>query len=451
VSATAGECLQGGRRWERGLLLDVGSTFTKVAVVEPGGEVLAHSQALTSIDTDVLEGAANAVAALPAGCREQFDWALASSSAAGGLRMASVGLTAALSGRAATFAVLGAGAKVVAVEAGYLDDGALERLRRAKPHLLLLSGGVDGGNSDALRYNAARLASLHDVCGVVIAGNRRAAEAAAATLAERGRDVRVVDNVFPAPGELTIAPSREAIRELFMLHITRSKGLDGLMRRLRCACEPTPLAVSRALENLGREPVALVDVGGATTDVHSLVAPTERIPRARPPAPDVMRTVEGDLGVREGAPGIVDVMGPLGADLDAAARARREHPGHVPGDARERAVDATLAAAAVAIAVSRHTGVVVVRDRSSREAHAVPGRDLRSCRLLVATGGVFAHSADAGVIVRGALNELDGPFVPSNPEIAIDRDYVLYASGLVSRLDRPLAGRMAASVVQGAS
>jgi uncharacterized protein (TIGR01319 family) len=407
----------------------------------------------------VLLGTAQAVAALPPACGGGFDWALACSSAAGGLRMASVGLTAALSGRAATFAVLGAGAKVVAVEAGYLDDGAIERLRRARPHLLLLSGGTDGGNQAALRHNAARLAPLHDVCGIVIAGNRSAASEAAALLTDRGRDVRVVDNVFPAPGEVVIAPSREAIRELFMLHITRAKGLDGLMGMLRCECEPTPLAVSRALWDSVGEPVVLVDVGGATTDVHS-VAPAQSAQRARPPAPEVMRTVEGDLGVRAGAPAIVDAMGEslrtrleasLGADLKKAARLRRDHPDHLAAGDPDLAIDGALAAVAVAVAISRHTGDVVVPDRTWGERREVLGRDLRPCRLLLATGGVFAHSADAAAVIRRALADLDGPLVPSEPAIAIDRAYIAYAIGLVARLDRSLAKTMTATVLKDAA
>src|SRR5262249_12472322 len=141
----------------------------------------------------------------------------------------------------------------------------------------------------------------------------------------------------------------------------------------------------------------------------------------------------------------------LGTDLDAAARARREQPGLLAADGRERAIDATLAGAAMAVALSRHTGDVVVRERSWPERREVGGRDLRSCRLLLATGGVFAHSADAGSIVRGALRDLDGPFVPRDPAIAIDRGYVLYASGLVARLDRALAAQMTASVLEEAA
>jgi uncharacterized protein (TIGR01319 family) len=273
--------------------------------------------------------------------------------------------------------------------------------------------------------------------------------------------VRVVDNVFPAPGEVVIAPSREAIRELFMLHITRAKGIDALMTMLRCDCEPTPLAVSRALWDQG-EPVALVDVGGATTDVHS-VAPVVSSPGARPPVPEVARTVEGDLGVRSGAPAIVEAMGEgmrgrleagLGVDLGAAGRLRRERPAILSEDATDRAIDAALAGVAVAVAVGRHAGDVVIREGEWSERREIIGRDLRPCRFLIATGGVFAHAAgpgDAEAIIRAGLAELGSQFVPESPAIVVDRDYVVYGIGLVARSDRPLAARMRAALLEEAA
>ena len=282
--------------------------------------------------------------------------------------MASVGLTAALSGRAATFAVLGAGAKVVAVEAGYLDDDALERLRRARPHLPSLSGGVDGGNSDALRYNAARLASLHDVCGVAIAGNRRAAEGAAATLAERGRDVRVVDNVFPAPGELTIAPSREAIRELFMLHIT-VEGPRRLDAEAALACErrrrsavpwrtsaasPWRWSTSRttwtSTHSWRRRRPAARTAAGARRDAHGRRRPR----RARGRAGDRRRD-----GVVPGGSGC---GGACAAGASRPRARRRSRAGRRRNPRRRRRRDRGR----------RHTGDVVVRDLSSREDMRCP-------------------------------------------------------------------------------
>jgi uncharacterized protein (TIGR01319 family) len=368
--------------------------------------------------------------------------------------MASVGLTAALSGRAGDLAALGAGAKVVAGEHGFLDDAALARIDAATPHLVLLSGGLDGGNAEALLHNAAMLARLGSPCGFVIAGNACVADQAAAAIRDRNRDVRIVDNVFPRAGEIAITGTREAVRDLFLHHITKAKGLDGLMRALRSECEPTPLAVSRSLAHLADDgPVVVVDLGGATTDVHSLGGVREERRAAELPEPETMRTVEGDLGMRWGAPGTVDAMGDaarrcveaqLGCDLAREAALRHDEPGFLPLTAFDLGVDRALAEAAMAVALERHAGKVVVRHRPWGDRYHVTGKDLRPCRVLVATGGVFRHAADPVALTRAALGAIDDAQVPRAPVITVDQDYSLYAIGLLARHASGLADALAA-------
>ncbi|MGI9334307.1 MAG: glutamate mutase L, partial [Gammaproteobacteria bacterium] len=224
VLAPADDCLGGKRRWRKSLLLDIGSTFTKALVIAPDGSILGRAEAPTTIDDDVMDGVCNAVASLPDQAPGPFDWALASSSAAGGLRMASVGLTASLSGKAGALAALGAGAKVIGSEHGYLDLEGVARIEAMRAHLVMLSGGIDGGNARALIHNARMLAELETPQGYVIAGNSDVAGDACSILEGRGRDVRVVANVFPRPGEIAIGDTREAVRDLFLRHITRAKG-----------------------------------------------------------------------------------------------------------------------------------------------------------------------------------------------------------------------------------
>jgi uncharacterized protein (TIGR01319 family) len=446
--------LVSGRPWRQALLIDVGSTFTKIMVIGPEGGVLGRAEAPTTIDNDVMDGVAQAIASLPEELRETYDWSLASSSAAGGLRMASVGLTAALSGRAGALAAFGAGAKVVANEQGFLEPGAIARIEATAPHLVLLAGGLDGGNSEALVHNARALAGLRTPHGFVVAGNAAAAGEAADLLRGGARDVRVVDNVFPRAGEIAITATRDAVRDLFLKHITRAKGLDGLMETFKTECEPTPLAVSRALAHLPGDggPVVFVDLGGATTDVHSLGGVREDHRVVEIPEPEIMRSVEGDLGMRWGAPGTVEAMpasaraaaeARLDCDLEAEARRRRDLPSFLPSDEHDRAVDRELAQAAVAIAVERHAGKVVVRHRPWGDRYQVTGKDLRPTRIVVATGGAFRHGRDPADLVRHALAGIDGAQVPRNPMIAIDANYALYATGLIARLSPGLARRLA--------
>ena len=85
---------------------------------------------------------------------------VACSSAGGGLRLAVVGYEELISAEAGHRAALSAGARVVHVAAGRLDDGSLAALRAVGPDVVLLVGGTDGGEASVLRHNAAALAGI---------------------------------------------------------------------------------------------------------------------------------------------------------------------------------------------------------------------------------------------------------------------------------------------------
>jgi len=85
---------------------------------------------------------------------------LATSSAAGGLRMTVHGLTQKMTAMAAREAALGAGGVVEYQTAGKLTDHDLRAIDRARPGLIMLAGGVEGGDSDVVLHNARRLKEL---------------------------------------------------------------------------------------------------------------------------------------------------------------------------------------------------------------------------------------------------------------------------------------------------
>src|ERR671925_355820 len=97
----------------RFLCLDVGSTWTKGALVSADGELLGTAQHATT-PPEVLHGIAAVTEALGAGDAE----VLACSSAGGGLRLAVVGQERLVSAEAGRRVALSAGAKVVHVSAG---------------------------------------------------------------------------------------------------------------------------------------------------------------------------------------------------------------------------------------------------------------------------------------------------------------------------------------------
>ncbi len=98
------------------LLIDFGSTFTKLRAVDLDSyRIVATAQAPSTVASDVNLGLDAALARLSAeiGGLPGFRYRLASSSAAGGLRMVTVGLVRELTAEAARQAALGAGAKLV--------------------------------------------------------------------------------------------------------------------------------------------------------------------------------------------------------------------------------------------------------------------------------------------------------------------------------------------------
>jgi uncharacterized protein (TIGR01319 family) len=436
------------------LFVDVGSTFTKLVVADiDAAELVATAQARTTIEDDVMDGYEAARGQIDPSVMERIERTALSSSAAGGLRIASIGLTSSLSGRAGRLAALGSGGKLVLECAGRLGKSDLRGIADAEPHIVLLSGGVDGGDGATLMQNATALCELPHVPATIVAGNRDASGAAAEILRTSAADVRVADNVFPAPGRIEIDATRGAVVELFIQHITQAKGLDELVDALETECEPTPLAVTRGVEvaaqSLGS--VVVVDLGGATTDVHSAGGIQRLHGNVEVPEPKISRTVEGDIGMRWGAGGIIEAMGhawcastdaALGCDIRAEVARRQAEPGFLARTDLDRQVDATLARAATTIALERHVGRVVVRHNPWGDRYRIQGKDLRRTPLLLCTGGIFRHLDDRDAVVRDALSEARSKMRPKDPRLAFDDDYALFAVGLAARDDRAFAGRL---------
>ena len=99
------------------LLIDFGSTYTKVTAVDLDSEsLIGTASAYTTVQTDINEGLENALCELEKKTGKiEFSERFACSSAAGGLRMVTSGLVPELTAEAAKRASLGAGAKVIKV------------------------------------------------------------------------------------------------------------------------------------------------------------------------------------------------------------------------------------------------------------------------------------------------------------------------------------------------
>ena len=422
------------------ICVDFGSTFTKALLVDLGlGAVVAGAEHRTTIDTDVLDGydacLAELVAADP---RARDAEVLACSSAGGGLRIAVVGNEELVTAEAGRRVALSSGGKVVTVRA--VAQGHDLDLTADAPDVVLLTGGTDGGNLEPILGAARGLRHSGWRGPTVVAGNVDAREEVARILA--GLPHVLADNVVPQIGVLAPAGARAAIREVFLAHVIGGKHLSARARRgvntfTAMVRGATPDVVLTGVELLATAvgEVVVVDVGGATTDVHSVVdldPETAGLSRDVVAPTPVTRTVEGDLGLRWSAVSTVDEAG-LGG-LEEAARTRRDDPGYLPTTDQDYDDDEAIARAAVSLALKRHAGrsrVVV-----SPEGRVVErtGVDLREVGLLVGSGGVLRHGRP------GVADRVLGPSVgrdadwqlPEQARVVVDADYVLAAAGLLA-------------------
>ncbi len=462
----AGTDEAGGRQV---LCVDFGSTFTKAALVDVSvGALLATASHPTTTGTDLMEALDALERRLVASVGGTPDWEVrACSSAGGGLRVAVVGNEQLVTSEAGRQVATSSGGWVVHVASGVLDDGALDRLRAARPDLVLLVGGTDGGNTKVLRANAAAIAGSDLGLPVVLAGNMACQDDLAELFAAAGTAHVVAANVLPEIGVVRAEPARAAIREAFVRHVIGGKHLSRREEFTRIVRGATPDLVLRGVEVLAQEyapdGVVVVDVGGATTDVHSVLEPDPEeagLRRDVVASLPVSRTVEGDLGLRWNAPGIVRAAvkdGLLDADtatdLRAEADRRAATPGLVASTDEDLHVDERLAALAVTLALRRHAGRSRVVTSPTGRAVEQSGKDLRTAALLVGSGGLLRHGGP-GVATRVlsaglAGGEGGGWMLPERPRLVVDRAYVLAAVGLLAD-DHPRAAAVLAAGLDAA-
>ena len=445
------------------LTVDFGSTFTKAALIADDGTVLGTASTPTTGTQgrgsgDILDGyrVLRDRLGVPHGAHVH-----ACSSAGGGLGLAVVGFERTVTAEAGHRVGLSAGAKVIHVADGALTTKAVSGIRHARPDIILLVGGTDGGNADVLLHNADRLAKSaigghgRHAVPIVLAGNIHARSEATALLEAAGRPVIHADNVLPQIGVIAPDSARAAIREAFLRHVIGGKGLSRDAAFGQMVEAPTPDAVLRGVEVVadarGEGDVMVVDIGGATTDVYSVITPEGEDASLRK---DVVaplwhaRTVEGDLGMRWNAEHVVEAAeseGLLGSVGDPEAMRSyaahvHERPRSLPADDVERRLDLELARLAALVAVRRHA-----RPGQPTESP----RPLANVTTLVGSGGVLRHTDDAGrAHVLGAVlaDHAGGWKVPRSASATVDEAYLLYAIGLLDAHDPAMARTVAAQL-----
>ena len=439
------------------LLTDIGSTYTKVTLIDLEQEVvLGKDMSATTVDTDAKIGMETAIRKL----EEEMHIGLSnitnikSSSAAGGLKIVALGLVPELTLKAAEMAALGAGAKIVGAFGYGLNDNEINQIGNLKPDIILLTGGTNGGNEEVVLKNSSSLAKLNIKCPYIYAGNKSVSDKVKSIFVNKGKEVIITENVLPKLDVLNVQPVRKCIRELFIQNIIKAKGLDVIKDILM----PTPVAVMEAAKLLsegsndkpGLGDLMVIDIGGATTDVHSIApwVPGEtNVVLSGLPEPYCNRTVEGDLGVRINADSILNIgMEKSEAHIvenkekyfSYVSRLKNEN-WVLPVDQSEHLMDYNLAKIAIKKALERHCGFWKEVYYPGGKVIFQHGKDLRKVKFIIGTGGIFVKNKYMKDNIKQLLKPNLPHLTPINSTIYFDNQYLLYAIGLLSGYNKKTA------------
>ncbi len=361
---------------EKVLVVDFGSTFTKVGIFDTKKETFELHYKPTTVD-DIRVGLADGLGVLDE-CRESGGWKplakrmnefavrLPCSSAKGGLKVATVALVEEESGFAAELAALTAGAKLVGSYYGMLTrEQARKIYEQDQPEIILLAGGTDhGGDSYTQLHNARFLAreSRHATYAdygvpVIYAGNQDIRDRIDNIFCYRNVDIHITPNVMPEINQFQIEVVNETIRRLFQTVIIRGKGFDVVEEYMSAPFLPTPRAAFRGINLLangygdeeGLGDMMALDIGGATTDFYSNVNdnplytfpgddPQRKVKRTilkTPNVPLIYRRVEGKYGLSYNAENVKELLrfqdGSMAHDLNRYL-AERFQDEFAPGD-----------------------------------------------------------------------------------------------------------------------
>ncbi|RNC28505.1 MAG: hypothetical protein AWM53_01485 [Candidatus Dichloromethanomonas elyunquensis] len=440
------------------LLIDFGSTFTKLTAVDLAHEeVMAAAKSPSTVGTDITIGYNLALAELEhklSGIPHRFEEKLACSSAAGGLKIIASGLVPELTAEAAKRAALGAGARILNTYSFELAQEEIKEIREATPDIILLAGGTDGGNKDCILGNARTIAEELPDIPVIVAGNKKALTQIEEIFLAKGVFYRTSANVMPRLNVLNVEPVRETIKQLFIERIIEAKGMKKVESFIGNVLMPTPAAVLQAAQLLadgtdrenGLGEVMLIDIGGATTDVHTISNPDITAPGATRrglPEPYAKRTVEGDLGMRVSARALWEVAGSkrinkfipvIAYDAEERCSFLANHVTTIGGSPAEREFDQALGCTAAELAVERHAGVLTSQYTPTGIIYIQEGKNLQDIKRVIGTGGVLIHSTNPRRILQTVLmdEESGGYLKPVASELLLDQEYILSAMGLLA-------------------
>lgn len=458
------------------LATDCGSTTTKAILIEKRGDefrLVVRGEAPTTVEApveDVTAGVINAISEVQelAGRRildndriikpkrgdEGVDLYLSTSSAGGGLQMMVGGVVMQMTAESAQRAALGAGAivmDVLAINDGRQNHQRIERIRKLRPDMVLLSGGTDGG---AMQHPVAlaevvaaadpkpRLGSSYKL-PVIYAGNRDARPEVQRLLGEKTALI-VTDNLRPTLDVENLQPARHEIQGLFLEHVmAQAPGYRKLMRWTDVPIMPTPAAVGNIMQRIAERDgiqVVGVDIGGATTDVFSVFQGVfNRTVSANYGMSYSISNVFADAGMEmilRWVPFDIDER-----DLRNRIKNKMIRPTTIPFTLQELIIEQAICREALRLSFEQHkalaTGLKGVQqertigDLFDQSASGATLVDVMGLNMVIGSGGVLSHAPRRS---QAAMMMLDA-FLPEGvTRLTVDSIFMMPQLGVLAEV-----------------
>ncbi len=326
------------------------------------------------------------------------------------------------------------------VTAGKLRKSDIRKIKEIKPNLIMIAGGTDYGERETALYNSELLSSEQLNIPIVYCGNIANVEEIKEIF--ENQELYIIDNVYPRVDELNVEPARAMIQKAFEKNIVKAPGMEKIKEMVDGPIMPTPGAVMEATKLIYdiMGDVVVFDVGGATTDVHSVTeGSAEILDILVTPEPKAKRTVEGDLGVYINSDNVIELLDERernGLSLEEI----KSYIKPIPTEDEDKKWSGILTKKAVDTAIKRHVGHIK-RVYGAGKNFLAYGKDLSMIKYIVGTGGALTRLPKGEDFLSGvrALNEDLTMYPKVGAKILLDNMYIMACAGVLSIEDKEAA------------